>query len=81
MPAICDRDIRAALGDVDALVLKELVRTRANVEEFMQALEFVRGRGRFDFKSYEASQARVQRLVDLLFVAAGADSGNRNRAA
>lgn len=81
MPAIREADIRAVLGDVEALVLGELVRTQATTEEFTRAAEFVRSRVGGDLKFYRALPRQTQRLVDLLSVTSIGETDARSHAA
>ncbi len=68
MAGICEADVKAALGNTDAFVLQELVRTKASSAELHRALEFAQDSLAGDFIACLRFPSRVQRLIDLLLV-------------
>lgn len=89
MDAISERDVTAALGPVDALIIREVLRTGATQLMFKRALTFARGPANACPTAYRALNETMQRLVDLLAVAleqrperphgsgSGAEAGHR----
>lgn len=69
MGEISSRDVVAALGPVDELIVREVLRTGATQLEFKRALAFARGPANADPIAYSALAEMMQRLVDLLTVA------------
>lgn len=69
MGAISERDVTAALGTVDALIIREVLRTGATQLMFKRALAFARGPANASPTAYRALDETMQRLVDLLTVA------------
>lgn len=69
MGEISGRDVIAALGPVDEIILREVLRTRATQLELKRALIFAKGPGNADPIAYGALAETMQRLVDLLTVA------------
>ncbi len=77
MSEICEADINAVLGEMDALILHELLRAKASISEFESALEWVRHASAGDYSACRSVPARVHRLVDLLSVCLSADNERR----
>jgi hypothetical protein len=75
MSAISEADVRAVLGETDALVLRELIRTQACTEELARALEFVCNGSSADANASRSLPSRLQRLVDLLSVTGLREAG------
>lgn len=69
MNAISERDVTGALGPVDALIVREVLRTGATQLMLKRALAFARGPGNASPAAYRALSETMQRLVDLLTVA------------
>ncbi len=65
MDAISERDVVAAIGPIDDLLIREVVRTRASLSEFRHALAIVHRGSEND----PVQAGRMQRLIDLLGVA------------
>jgi hypothetical protein len=67
MGGVSEADVAAAIGRIDEIIIREVVRTEASRYELRRALQLAR-----QPLGIEASQAlppRMQRLVDLLIVA------------
>lgn len=69
MSEISDRDVAAALGPIDELIVQEVLRTGATQLAFKRALAFAKGPANADPAAYAALGETMQRLVDLLTVA------------
>lgn len=69
MGELSERDVVAAVGPVDRLIVQEILRTEASLLEYKRAFAFAKGPGNANAGAYEALDARMQRLVDLLTVA------------
>jgi hypothetical protein len=70
--SISAKDVEAVLGRVDDLLLGEVIRTGATAWELRRAVRMVRSRAPDSLAVSDALPARMQRLVDLCAVAAGA---------
>ena len=68
MPAITEAEVTAIVGETDALILRELIRTQACAEELAKAAELVCTRSSADLEAPRGLPLRLQRLVDLLSV-------------
>lgn len=67
MAGVSEADVAAAIGRIDEIIIREVVRTEASRHELRRAIALAR-----QPLGIEASQAlppRMQRLVDLLTVA------------
>ncbi|MDJ1157528.1 hypothetical protein QNA08_04650 [Chelatococcus sp. SYSU_G07232] len=69
MDMICERDVIAAVGEADELIIREAVRTKASRRELRLALAFTRGAAHAGAEAYGRLPGRMKRLVDLLTVA------------
>lgn len=69
MGGISNHDVVAALGPVDELILREVLKTGATQLEFKRALAFAKGPANANTVAYSALTETMQRLVDLLTVA------------
>lgn len=69
MGEICEREVAAAMGPMDDLIVREALRTGAGQVELRDALTFAQGPLNADAAAYRALSGRMQRLVDLLSVA------------
>lgn len=67
MAGITEADVAAAIGRIDEIIIREVVRTGASRPELRRALAFARGPA--DMAACSALPPRMQRLVDLLAVA------------
>ena len=67
MSGITEVDVAAAIGRIDEIIIREVVRTGASRLELRQALAMARGPA--DIAACAALPPRMQRLVDLLTVA------------
>ena len=61
-------DVLAVLGPISAIVLHEAVRTRVTLAELHEAVRLVRYGEDADPMVYDALEARMRRLVDLVSV-------------
>ncbi len=71
MVGISERDVVAAIGPADELVMTELLRTKASPLELRRALHFVLSPHGGDANAYQTLKLRMRRLVDLLSVSVG----------
>ncbi|GGC77639.1 hypothetical protein [Chelatococcus reniformis] len=69
MAEISKREVVAAIGPVDDLIVREALRTGASQIELRDALAFAEGPSNADADAYQALSGRMRRLVDLLSVA------------
>ncbi|RDJ22138.1 hypothetical protein DWF00_23775 [Bosea caraganae] len=69
MGEISGRDVTAALGPVNELIVREVLRTGATQLEFKRALAFAKGPANANAVAYSVLTETLQRLVDLLTVA------------
>lgn len=67
MAGVTEADVAAAIGRIDEIIIREVVRTGASWPELRRALAFARGPA--DMAACAALPPRMQRLVDLLTVA------------
>lgn len=67
MGGVTEADVAAAIGRIDEIIIREVVRTQASRGEIRRALELVRAPR--DLNATTALPPRMQRLVDLLSVA------------
>ncbi len=70
MSAITEAEVTAIVGETDALILRELIRTQACAEELAKAAELVCNCSSVDLEASRGLPLRLQRLVDLLSVTA-----------
>ena len=75
MGGVTEADIAAAIGGIDEIIMREVVRTQASPREIRKALELVRTPA--DLTAAEALPPRMRRLVDLLSVAVPEPVGPR----
>lgn len=75
MGGVTEADVAAAIGRIDEIIMREVVRTQASRGEIRKALELVRTPA--DLNQAEALPPRMQRLVDLLSVAVPEPVGPR----
>ena len=66
MGGVTEVDVAAAIGRIDEIIIREIVRTGASRPELRRALALAKGPG--DFDADTALPPRMQRLVDLLAV-------------
>ena len=66
MGGVTEVDVAAAIGRIDEIIIREIVRTGASRPEFRRALALAKGPG--DIGADAALPPRMQRLVDLLAV-------------
>lgn len=66
MGGITEVDVAAAIGRIDEIIIREIVRTGATRPELRRALALAKGPG--DLAADSALPPRMQRLVDLLAV-------------
>ena len=67
MGGVTEADVAAAIGGIDEIIIREVVRTQASRSEVRRALELVKDP--VDLAASAALPPRMQRLVDLLAVA------------
>jgi hypothetical protein len=67
MGGVTEVDVAAAIGRIDEIIIREIVRTGASRPELRRALALAKGPG--DLDADAALPPRMQRLVDLLAVA------------
>lgn len=67
MGGVSEADVAAAIGRIDEIIIREVVRTRASRPELRRAL--VLARQPLGIEAGRALSPRMQRLVDLLMVA------------
>lgn len=75
MGQVTEAEVAAAIGRVDEMILREVVRTQASSGEIRRALELVGTPA--DLNASETLPPRMQRLVDLLSVAVPEPVGPR----
>ncbi|WP_420102275.1 hypothetical protein [Bosea sp. (in: a-proteobacteria)] len=75
MGQVTEAEVAAAIGRVDEMILREVVRTQASSGEVRQALALVGTPA--DLSAGETLPPRMQRLVDLLSVAVPEPVGPR----
>lgn len=66
MGGVTEVDVAAAIGRIDEIIIREIVRTGASRPELRRALALAKGPG--DLGADAALPPRMQRLVDLLAV-------------
>ena len=66
MGGVTEVDVAAAIGRIDEIIIREIVRTGASRPELRRALALAKGPG--DLDADAALPPRMQRLVDLLAV-------------
>lgn len=77
MAGITEADVAAAIGRIDEIIIREVVRTGASRLELRRALAMARGPA--DVATCAALPPRMQRLVDLLTVALPEPERTRRR--
>ncbi len=75
MGGVTEADVAAAIGGIDEIIMREVVRTQASPREIRKALELVRTPA--DLTAAEGLPPRMRRLVDLLSVAVPEPVGPR----
>lgn len=75
MGQVTEAEVAAAIGRIDEIILREVVRTQASTGEIRRALELVGTPA--DLGATETLPPRMQRLVDLLAVAVPGPVGPR----
>jgi hypothetical protein len=68
MDGMSNHDVVAALGPVDELIVREVLKTGATQLEFKRVLAFAKGPANANPAAYSALTETMQRLVDLLTV-------------
>lgn len=69
MDEIRESDVKALLGEIDALVIWEIVRTEARISELHRAFDIVTDPCADDDDVSRALPTRMRRLIDLLLAA------------
>lgn len=67
MSGVSEADVAAAIGHIDEIIIREVVRTEASRHELRRALVLVKQP--FGVEAGRELPPRMQRLVDLLMVA------------
>lgn len=67
MGGITEADVAAAIGRIDEIIIREVVRTQASRLELRRAIALAKGPA--DIAASSALPPRMQRLVDLMAVA------------
>jgi hypothetical protein len=68
MSSMSRRDINALVGEVDELIVKEIIETGASRAELAEALSRLEGGALAPQEGRPSSRRRISRLVDLLMV-------------